>query len=170
MTLSERRILKSVEYMVQTNHVQILWEDQILREGEVISATTHRGAYPTNDKGEPDDSVINVLGKTIEDILGGALAGSQKELVIINNKLAERDGLIWEYTNEITRLQSLVEVMREGSVELERQLQQMDEEFQTASGKATELQTSWEVAQEELVALRAQVAEFQLMSEDSKPA
>lgn len=43
--LSEKQILKSVEVLTQTNTINVLWENQILRDGEVISATNHRCAY-----------------------------------------------------------------------------------------------------------------------------
>lgn len=43
--LTEQQILKSVEVLAQTNAINVLWEDQILRDGEVISVSNFRRAY-----------------------------------------------------------------------------------------------------------------------------
>lgn len=43
--LEEKKVLKSVEVLAQANAVNVLWENQILRDGVVISTTNHRCAY-----------------------------------------------------------------------------------------------------------------------------
>ena len=43
--LTEQQVLKSVEVLAQANAINVLWEDQILRDGEVVSASNFRRAY-----------------------------------------------------------------------------------------------------------------------------
>jgi hypothetical protein len=51
MSLSEQRILKSVEILPAQNAINVLWVDQIMRDGEVVSELNHRKAY-TQDQRE----------------------------------------------------------------------------------------------------------------------
>lgn len=51
MALSEQRILKSVEILPAQNAINVLWVDQVLRDGDVIAETNHRKAY-TQDQRE----------------------------------------------------------------------------------------------------------------------
>lgn len=51
MSLSEQRILKSVEILPAQNAINVLWVDQIMRDGEVVAETNHRKAY-TQDQRE----------------------------------------------------------------------------------------------------------------------
>jgi len=50
MALTEQKILKSVEVLVDQNAVNVCWENQILRDAEIISAVPHRCAYTTEQK------------------------------------------------------------------------------------------------------------------------
>lgn len=50
MALSEQRVLKSVEVLPQAAAVNVLWEDQVLRDGEVIATTPFRCAYTQEQK------------------------------------------------------------------------------------------------------------------------
>jgi hypothetical protein len=59
MALSEQRILKSVDIQVNIKTINVLWSDQILRDGEVISETNHRKAY---DESQKDDFLAEVEG------------------------------------------------------------------------------------------------------------
>lgn len=45
MALTEDRVLVSFEINVQFNTISILWQDRILRDGEIASVANHRGAY-----------------------------------------------------------------------------------------------------------------------------
>ena len=48
--LKEQTVLKSVEVLTQANAINVLWENQILRDDVVISATNHRCAYGKGQK------------------------------------------------------------------------------------------------------------------------
>ncbi len=50
MALTEQKILKSVEVLIEQNAVNVCWENQILRDGEVISTVPHRCAYAQEQK------------------------------------------------------------------------------------------------------------------------
>jgi len=52
MALTEQTILKSVEVLPEQSAVNVMWENQILRDGEVISAAPHRKAYGQEQKDE----------------------------------------------------------------------------------------------------------------------
>jgi hypothetical protein len=52
MALSENRILKSVDIQLTTKTANVLWSDQILRDGEVITEANHRKAYTEDQKDE----------------------------------------------------------------------------------------------------------------------
>lgn len=51
MSLSEQHVLKSVEILPTQNSINVLWVDQIVRDGDVISERNHRKAY-TQDQRE----------------------------------------------------------------------------------------------------------------------
>jgi len=48
--LSKQIILKSVEVLTQANAINVLWENQILEDDVVISATNYRCAYGKGQK------------------------------------------------------------------------------------------------------------------------
>jgi hypothetical protein len=52
MALTEQRIVKSVTINNPANAAEVLWADQILRDGEFVSETLHRKAYPAESKTE----------------------------------------------------------------------------------------------------------------------
>lgn len=45
MSLSEQSLLASVEVLPQINAVNVRWDKQILRDGEVVVSEPHRRAY-----------------------------------------------------------------------------------------------------------------------------
>lgn len=45
MALTEQRILQSVTLKIQSQSIEVLWHDQILRDGEVVSSVPFRCAY-----------------------------------------------------------------------------------------------------------------------------
>ncbi len=52
MALTEQRVLSQVTVLPQQSAVNVQWEDQILRDGEVISKNFHRKAYTADQKAE----------------------------------------------------------------------------------------------------------------------
>lgn len=52
MALTEQRVLKSIETLPAANAINVLWVDQVLRDGDVISETNHRRAYTQTQKDE----------------------------------------------------------------------------------------------------------------------
>lgn len=64
--LTEQQILKSVEVLAQANAINVLWEDQILRDGEVVSRTNHRCSYGA---GQMEQFVVD-LGVDAEKYVG----------------------------------------------------------------------------------------------------
>ncbi len=50
MALTEQRVLSQVTVLPQQSAVNVQWEDQILRDGEVISRSYHRKAYSGDQK------------------------------------------------------------------------------------------------------------------------
>jgi len=43
--LEEKTVLKSVEVLEQSSSINVLWENQILRDGIVISSSNYRCSY-----------------------------------------------------------------------------------------------------------------------------
>jgi hypothetical protein len=68
MALTEQRILKSVEVMVQASTINVLWVDQVLRDGELVVETNHRKAYTIEQK---DDFLNEVDGAEIYLLVAG---------------------------------------------------------------------------------------------------
>ena len=50
MALTENKVLKSIEVIPEAQSVNVLWENQVLRDGVVISQTLERSAYNELDK------------------------------------------------------------------------------------------------------------------------
>lgn len=50
MSLSEQRVLTSIEVLPEQNAINVRWDDQILRDGDVISSSNFRRAYGVNDR------------------------------------------------------------------------------------------------------------------------
>ena len=48
--LEEKQVLESVEVLTQVNAINVLWENQILKDGVVITSTNHRCAYGAGQK------------------------------------------------------------------------------------------------------------------------
>ncbi len=81
MSLTEDRILSSIELNLEAYTVDVLWKIRILRDGEVIDEKRHRGAYPVNAQGEVDDTVRTLLGASLQDILGVSAANAMQKSV-----------------------------------------------------------------------------------------
>ena len=68
MALEERKILASVDIQPTSNTVNVRWDNQILRDGVVVSTTPHRTAYSVDQKDaflaevEGADKYIAALG------------------------------------------------------------------------------------------------------------
>lgn len=111
MTLSEDKILSKIDINLEIGTIEVLWKNRILRDGVVIDEKNHRGAYPLNEDREPDDYVVTDMGKTLNEILGESLAGSQRDLAIAmaqNAQLLEQNqvliGKIQDQQAEINQL------------------------------------------------------------------
>lgn len=50
MSLSEQTILASVEVLPQINSINVRWDKQILRDGEIIVSEPFRRAYGKEDR------------------------------------------------------------------------------------------------------------------------
>lgn len=50
MGLTERKVLRSVEVLTQQKTANACWENQILRDGEILSSVPHRCAYGIEQK------------------------------------------------------------------------------------------------------------------------
>jgi hypothetical protein len=104
MALTEDRVLVSVNIHISEGFksIDIEWANRVLRDGEVISDIPHRGAYPVNADGEPDDEVVTAMGFTLAQLLGESLAGAQRSLVEQENinatLLAQNQALVAELT------------------------------------------------------------------------
>lgn len=52
MALTEQRVLSQVTRLLLQDAVNVQWEDQIVKDGEVIHKTPHRKAYTRAQKEE----------------------------------------------------------------------------------------------------------------------
>lgn len=52
MALTEQKVLAEINCLQQANAIQVRWDNQILRDGEVISSVPHRKAYSVDQKTE----------------------------------------------------------------------------------------------------------------------
>lgn len=59
MSIQEVKVLKSVEVLPQVNAVNVLWENQIVKDGEVIASNMHRCAY---SKGQREQFLQDIEG------------------------------------------------------------------------------------------------------------
>lgn len=78
MSLSERRVLHSVR-IIGGQFAEFEWNDQILRDGEVIQESKHNGAYPINEDGSFDSNAESLKGMTIGDFIGEAADNAIRE-------------------------------------------------------------------------------------------
>lgn len=101
MAFEERKYLDTVEFCLTQKTINVKWIEEVLKNGVVISSNPHRGAYPLNEDGEPDDEVQTLIGSTLKDILGQAGDDAQKRVDDLTTQLRERDLTIQEYANTI---------------------------------------------------------------------
>lgn len=128
MSLSEDKKLISVHIQLESKTVDVLWANRILREGVPVSVENVRGAYPLDDNGEPDESVITLMGKSLADVIGDGFAASQKNLVEIQNQLSAKQVELQQYADEVNGLNDLlssVQAEKEALVSEKIQLQQV---------------------------------------------
>lgn len=59
MALSEQRVLISIEVLPEQNAINIKWEDQISRDGEMISGLPFRRAYSKQERAAFIDDLVN---------------------------------------------------------------------------------------------------------------
>ena len=59
MALTEQRTLAEVTLVIASNTIHVRWDDNILRDGEVILRVPHRKAYSKEQKQEFLDEVEN---------------------------------------------------------------------------------------------------------------
>lgn len=144
MSLSEQRKLVSVTINLSAKTIDVLWMDQVMKNGLVISETPHRGAYPINDDGEPDDSVVSDLGKTMGDILGEALASSQASLITANSIVANRNEVISQQAEQLT---SLNQVLKNTEYQSTIETNQLKMELENYQEQIIQLQKELEEAQ-----------------------
>jgi hypothetical protein len=102
MALEERRTLKEVAILVDRSAINVLWADEIVKDGMVLMSTDHRGAYPLNESGEVDPTVAGLLGGTLEQIIGNVASGLQLNLVSLE---AEHSAVLQERENLLVQLQ-----------------------------------------------------------------
>lgn len=50
MALTEERVLKSVEVLLDAKSINVCWENRVLRDGEVIAQSNERCAYGLDQK------------------------------------------------------------------------------------------------------------------------
>lgn len=89
MALSERKVLTSVEILVDRKAVNVAWEHQVLRDAEIIISTPHRGAFPLDDNGEVDETIKGQMGTSISQLLGKAGSDAQKKVTKVQDDNAE---------------------------------------------------------------------------------
>lgn len=113
MSLIERRVLKEVCLLVDRRAVNVLWADEIVRDGVVLHSSEHRGAYPTDDNGEVDHNVAGLLGGTMEQIIGGVAEGLQVSLASLQSDhaavLQQCDELTFQLQQANDQIQALNE-------------------------------------------------------------
>jgi len=110
MAFSERKYLDTIEFCLTQKTINVKWIEEVLKNGVVISSNPHRGAYPLNEDGEPDDEVQTLLGSTLKDILGEAGSEAQKRVDDLTTQLQQRDSTIQQYANSVNDLNHQITV------------------------------------------------------------
>lgn len=87
MSLQERRTLKEICLLVDRSSINVLWADEILKDGIVLHSTDHRGAYPLDESGHVDPSVASLLGGTLTQIIGSMADGLQQNLTVAQQQI-----------------------------------------------------------------------------------
>lgn len=59
MTFGEKKVLSQVTVLLVANAINVRWENQVLRDGTVISTVPHRKAY---GKGQREEFLAEVEG------------------------------------------------------------------------------------------------------------
>lgn len=88
MSLTQDKILVSVELILDSNAINVLWSKRVLDDGVVISAENHRGAYPLLANGDVDIDMQSDLGKSLADIFGDAANHALAENVTLRAMIA----------------------------------------------------------------------------------
>ena len=72
MSIQEIKLLKSVEVLPQVNAVNVLWENNIVKDGEVIASNMHRCAYGKGQREkfleeiEDSEKYVELIDWTVE--------------------------------------------------------------------------------------------------------
>lgn len=88
MALLERRTLKEICLLVDRSSINVLWADEIVKDGTVIHSTDHRGAYPLDETGQVDPSIASLLGGTLTQIIGNVADGLQQSLTVAQQRIS----------------------------------------------------------------------------------
>lgn len=183
MALEERRTLKEVTILCGLNHINCMWADEIVKDGQVIHSSEHRGAYPLNENGEPDDTVVGLLGTTMEDLLGEVGAQSAADLYTLqqihqglelefNTKVSELN----ERTGELEQAQNQIQTLTSQNQQLTQSYDQTNENLMGVIAEREQLQntnqlltTQLQQAQTEIQVLTEQLVALQNQQQVEEP-
>lgn len=124
MALTEDKVLVSFEINIQSNTVNVLWYDRILRDGEVISQTPHRGAYELVE-GEFPQHIQDQMSITMETLCGQATVSAINQTAELRTQINLLNSEIELKDEELAELNSL----RHRVTEMNGQLVSMQNEL-----------------------------------------
>lgn len=137
MALEERRTLKEVAILVDRGHINCMWADEIVKDGAVLMSTEHRGAYPTNESGEPDDAVVGLLGASLSSLLGEVanqslsdLAGLQQIHRDLESDFNTKLSQLADKERELSQAQAEIQFLSEQNQQLNSQLVQAGQQIE----------------------------------------
>lgn len=107
MALTEDQILVSFEVNVSSSTVSILWNDRILRDGEVISSTPHRGVYELLE-GDLPEHIRDHLGASMAQFADEAILAFSQSNAALLQRVNELETLVTARADETNNLQSLL--------------------------------------------------------------
>lgn len=186
MSLTERKYLDSIEILITAKAINVKWIEEVLKNGVVISSNPHRGAYPLNEDGEPDESVQALIGSTLRDILGEAGEQAQRNIDSLTYTIADRNTIIQTLHDTINQLQHQLAVANNriaeeiGTVqnlatqlgqansnisECERQMSQLSQMNDSVHLQLNQVTEDWEKAQDEIVTLKAELESLPKLEE-----
>lgn len=151
MAFTERKYLNSIEILLTAKAINVQWIEEVLKNGVVISSNPHRGAYPLNEDGEPDDEVQTLIGSTLKDILGDAGSEAQKRVDDLISQLAQRDLTIQQYADQVNDLNHQVSLALEDKAQRVSAAHELNQELNTR-------QVSIDVLTGQVGALKEQVS------------
>lgn len=151
MALEEKRIHKQTTILHDLGHINVMWANQVVRDGEVISETPHRKVYTPDMRAELLDEVAPAAGLIAlagwdalpapEPAVPRVVTMRQARLALLQQGLLQRvndfvaalEGdtgqaarIEWEYSQEVWRDKALVRLLTPA---LELTEQQVDDLF-----------------------------------------